>query len=193
MEYSKDHDKGWYSRGYLPHFDQAGIVQGITFRLFDSMPADALEQMRSEAELEKDSAKRAKVEAYLNAGYGACFLCIPAVAKIVEDALLHFDGQRYHLLAWVIMPNHVHLLVEQREGYPLGQVVHSWKSFTAHKANNLLQRSRDFWFRDFYDRFIRNREHLARSIDYIHYNPVVAGFVEKPEDWQFSSARRWIE
>lgn len=193
MKSNIDHSKGWYSRGYLPHFDQGGIIQGITFRLHDSMPDNALERMDSIAELENDSAKRAKVEAYLNAGYGTCLLRNPSVAKIVEDALLHFDGRRYHLLAWVIMPNHVHVLAEQMMAYHIGQVVHSWKSFTAHEANKVLHRTGDFWYRDFYDRYIRNREHLARSIDYIHFNPVVAGLVERAEEWQFSSARYWIE
>lgn len=191
MSDDKDHNKGWYFRGYLPHFDQSEVVQGITFRLYDSMPADVVERMNSIADLDNDTAKRAHAEKYLNAGYGACYLRVPSVGKLVEDALLHFDGQRYHLLAWVIMPTHVHILAKQLTGYPLDKIVHSWKSFTAHKANKLLNRTGDFWFRDYYDRYIRNTEHLGRAIDYIHYNPVVAGLVEKPEDWPFSSARYW--
>ncbi|MCZ7670580.1 MAG: hypothetical protein M5U34_27230 [Chloroflexi bacterium] len=83
-----DH-KGWYSRGYLPHFDAPGLIQGITFRLWDSLPADIVQTLAEEAD---DAQKRARVEAYLNDGYGACYLDDPRIARLVENALLYFDG-----------------------------------------------------------------------------------------------------
>ena len=179
--------KEWYSRGYLPHFDAPGLIQGVTLRLWDSLPAEIVEQLEKDS-LE-DSAKRTRVEEYLNVGYGACYLGDPRIARLVENALLHFDGQRYRLIAWVIMPNHVHVLLEIFAGYPLDTVVHSWKSYTANEANKLLQRQGRFWFREYFDRYIRDEQHFANAVRYIHDNPVKAGLVEKAENWAFSSAR----
>ena len=170
-------------------FDQAEVVQGITFRLCDSLPQEAVERMRVTAELDDDSRKRSRAEVFMNAGHGACYLRLPQIATNVEGALLHFDRERYRLLAWVIMPNHVHVLAVQLTGFPLANVIHSWKSFTAKEANRALGRTGAFWAREYYDRYIRNREHLARAIDYIHYNPVKAVLVAAPEEWMFSSAR----
>ncbi len=176
----------------VPHFDQTNVIQGITIRLYDSLPAHVVDKLRTSSEHPEDNATiRTRREELLNNGLGACYLRDPSIARVVEDALLHFDGARYRLLAWVIMPNHVHILAEQLLGYPLADVVHSWKSFTAHEANKALGRSGHFWYRDYYDRYIRDLEHLGRTIDYIHYNPIKAGLAERPEEWIFSSARYW--
>lgn len=91
------------------------------------------------------------------------------------------------------MPNHAHILIEVLEGYPLDKIMHSWKSYTANEANKLLHRRGPFWFADYFDRFIRDKEHFARAVRYIHENPVKVGLVEKAEDWLFSSARLWQE
>ena len=189
--------KEWYSRGYLPHFDYPDILQGITFHLDDSLPAVVVERMKRKAKQSPHPERelRTAVQRYLDAGHGACYLKEPALARTVEHALLHFDGQRYRLLAWVIMPNHVHLLVEIIEGYPLHEVIHSWKSFTAQEINKALKRRGTFWQREYFDRFIRNEKHLRKSIRYIHNNPVKAGLVANSGDFPFSSARfgeqRW--
>src|SRR5947207_1926642 len=82
---------------------------------------------------------RRRIEEYLDAGHGACWLHRPEIAALVEGALLHFDTQRYLLLAWCVMPNHVHALIETREGWPLDGVLHSWKSFTSHEASKILR------------------------------------------------------
>ncbi|MCW1970753.1 MAG: transposase [Anaerolineae bacterium] len=82
----------------------------------------------------------------------------------------------------------MHILIETRLNYPLSQVVHSWKSFTAKQANTLLGRNGIFWAREYYDRFIRNDRHLTETINYIEQNPVKAGLVQNAEDWRFSSA-----
>jgi hypothetical protein len=97
--------KGWYSRGYLPHFDHPGVIQGITFRLWDALPAQVVESLAEEPESQKSAAWRSRIESYLNAGYGVCHLRDPRVGRLVEDGLLFFDGQRYRMLAWVVMPN----------------------------------------------------------------------------------------
>jgi REP element-mobilizing transposase RayT len=103
--------------------------------------------------------------------------------------LFHFDGQRYRLLAWCVMPNHVHALIETREGFPLADVLHSWKSFTGHKANGLLQRTGEFWQREYLDRYVRNAEHYEKVVAYIEENPVKADLVRLKTDWPWSSAR----
>jgi REP element-mobilizing transposase RayT len=86
------------------------------------------------------------------------------------------------------MPTHVHVLVEQIEGYTLAAVVHSWKSFTSNAANRALDRSGSFWASEYYDRFMRNEVHLETTRAYVVNNPVVAGLCAFPEDWRYSSA-----
>ena len=181
--------KGWYSRGYLPHLDTPGLVQSITFRLADSLPNQVIERILA-ATTDDDLERRRRIEEYLDAGQGACWLRRPDIAHIVEQALLHFDGARYRLLAWVIMPNHVHVLIETKRDYPLAKIVQSWKTFTARESNLLLQRSGRFWERDYFDRYMRDEAHLQAVIAYIENNPVSAGLVAKAEEWPFGSARR---
>ena len=187
------HHAGWTSRGYLPHFDQPNLFQSITFRLADALPAHVVGVMASDPDIETDEQRHARAEAYLDAGHGACYLKDARIGKLVEDALHFFDGQRYSLLAWVVMPNHVHTLVETREGFPLRRIVHSWKSYTAKAANGLLERSGPFWYPAYFDRHIRDERHYLASIAYIHNNPVKAGLVADAVDWWFSSARGWVD
>src|SRR3989338_8075791 len=179
--------KFWHSRGYLPHCDTPVLLQTITFRLADSLPASVLDRLLQEAG--SDVEKLGQIESLLDAGHGACWLKQPAVADIVEGALLHGDGQYYRLLAWCVMPNHVHVLVETRESYPLPKVVQGWKSFTARLINRHLGRTGTVWMRDYFDSYIRDDHHLAAVIAYIHGNPLKAGLVSNEQDWQYSSAR----
>ncbi len=184
----------WNSRGYLPHFDHPGLVQSITFRLADSVPADVIEKWRFELKLTGGEAAndprcaelRERIEKYSDEGKGACWLRNPEIAEIVENALLHFDGERYRLLAWCVMPNHVHALIETMDGFPLGDVVHSWKSFTAKECNRVLKRQGEFWMPDYFDRYIRDKRHLDAVVEYIANNPVKAGLCGKPEEWRWS-------
>ncbi len=185
----------WYSRGYLPHFDHADLVQTITFRLGDALPADVVADLARQYEhlgAKGDVEKRQRIEEYLDAGHGCCALRDARIGQLVESALHHFDGQRYRLLAWVIMPNHVHTMIETITGFPLGRILHSWKSFTATEANRILNRSGMFWYPDFFDRFVRDEDHFNAAAHYIHDNPVRAGLVPRAEDWRFSSARLWM-
>jgi len=87
------------------------------------------------------------------------------------------------------MPNHAHVMIEIFENHPLSKVIHSWKSYTAHKANEILKRRGRFWQDEYWDRFIRSNEHYQRVVEYIHNNPVKAGLIKRQEDWEFSSAR----
>lgn len=186
-------NRGWTSRGYLPHLDLPNLIQFVTYRLADSLPRHVLDDLEQELKTlpveERSVQKRRRIEAYLQSGTGRCWLAIPEVAKIAEDALLATDGAECRLIAWTIMPNHVHALAELVAGIPLSALVVRWKGPSAFRANKLLGRSGSFWSREYYDRFMRNGEHLLRTIEYIDRNPVQAGLCRTPEEWPFGSAR----
>jgi putative DNA methylase len=131
------------------------------------------------------------VDTYLDAGHGECFLREPDIAELVAGALRHFDGQRYELRAWVVMPNHVHGVVWPMPSHTLSEILHSWKSFTASQANRRLNRiGQDFWQTESYDHLVRDDEDLHRCCHYTTMNPVDAGLCERPEAWRWSSAYR---
>jgi len=180
---------GWHSRGYLPHLDKPFHIQTINFRSADSLPAKVLKKLEQDFPKGNESGKRKRIEEYLNSGYGACHLVKPKIARVIEEMLVKFDGERYRLIAWVIMPNHVHAIIEIIEGYSLKKIMHSWKSYTANVANKILGRSGKFWYREYFDRYVRDADHLENAIKYVRWNPVKAGLVKEPEDWRFSSAR----
>ncbi|HUS10256.1 MAG TPA: transposase [Pyrinomonadaceae bacterium] len=129
-----------------------------------------------------------RIERYLDQGYGDAFLKVPEVVRMVQNALLKFDGVRYQLFSWVVMPNHVHCLMTRFEENELSDILHSIKSFTAHEANNLLGRQGQFWIEEYFDRYIRNEEHFERTVKYIENNPVKAGLCLEPEHWPYGSA-----
>ncbi len=209
--------KDWYSRGYLPHFDVCGLIQHITFHLADSLPDEAIKRMHSALdalpEISRPVEKRKRIQGLLDAGMGSCLLAQPDCARIVEDTLLFGDAERYRLLCWSIMPNHTHVLIEQQPGWPLGKVVQSWKrhtsrqihrlgfalgspSCTRHAMYNLAlpdletpEKASALWQRDYWDRFIRNEQHLLTARHYIEQNPVQAGLVENASQWHWGSAR----
>lgn len=185
--------RGWHSRGYLPHYERAFLIQSVTFHLADSLPAVVLARMSEGLRFFKDEElndeRRKRIDAALDAGHGECILKHPEFAKIVEDALLYFNGTRYRMIAWCVMPNHVHALFETLPGHALGRVIKSWKSHTANKINLALHRSGSLWYPDYFDRFIRDGRHFDNALNYIEANPVKAGLVIKAEDWKFSSAR----
>ena len=186
--------RDWYSRDYLPHFDRPGLIQAITFRLADALPVEKLRrwelELAHETDLVREVEKKRRMEAWIDAGHGSCWLREASMAQIVEEALLHFDSIRYRLLAWSIMPNHVHVLIETLEGWPLGGIVHSWKTWTAKEINALLGRTGSVWQREYHDRYIRDGEHLANVTRYIEQNPVKAGLCFETKEWRWGSARR---
>ena len=174
----------WRSRGYLPHFDAPNLIQHIVYRLADSLPAqiakDIARAQRGDRVLAIDSA--------LDRGYGRRDLARSSVATLVQTALLTFNGERYALIAWCVMPNHVHVLLAIKPGFTLDRIVHSWKSFAAKEANRVLGRAGAFWAPEYFDRFMRDDRHLASTAAYIEDNPVNAGLCESIADWPFSSA-----
>jgi REP element-mobilizing transposase RayT len=186
--------RNWHSRGYLPHFDGAEVTQSISFRLADSLPRHVLEYWQRELnnlklpELKYRIELQKRIEFYLDRGTGASYLQKPEIADIVESAFLYFDGERYQLRSWVIMPNHVHLLLTPRAEHSLTEIIRSLKSYTAHKANKLLGRTGKFWSEDYFDRYIRDGNHYAAVVCYIENNPVKSGLCHSPEQWRYSSA-----
>lgn len=204
----------WQSRHRLPHFDIPGLIQHITFHLADSLPKPALERMRLEIQAMPESdrglARRRRIQELLDSGFGRCLLAEPACAQIVQDSFLFGDGQRYRLFSWVIMPNHVHVLIEQIAGWPLAKVIQSWKRHTARAIHRLAfglessnpgrphdeRESADcksaipgLWQRDYWDRYIRNEQHFETARHYIEENPVAAGLVTSATAWAWGSAR----
>lgn len=163
--------KGWYDRNYLPHFDAPGWGQAITFRLADSLPAPVVEAMAKELravpEAERDAEAVRRVNRLLDAGHGACVLRDPRAAALVQEALLFGHGERYELLAWTVMPNHVHALIRPGEGWALGTIVGSWKKRSARGINHLTGREGALWFREYFDRFQRDGGHRERTVAYI--------------------------
>jgi len=179
--------KGWYSSKCLPHFDSPGTQQFLTFRLEDSMPAELRHQWEASLHLQDKLENQKRIEIYLDRGLGACHLRNPRVAEIVQGALWHKDGISYRLLAWALMPNHVHVLFETWQ-VPMGKLVKDWKGYTAKEANKILGTSGAFWADDYFDRYIRDQEHFRRVIRYVENNPVKAGLASEPKQWPWSSA-----
>ncbi len=166
-----------HKRGYLPHYDSPDLIQFVTFRLADSLPATFLRTLEFKLKSKQitEIEYHREIEKTLDLGSGPTNLRNPRIARLVSDALLKFHGQKYELLAWVIMPNHVHVLFKVLPGHTLSQVIHSIKSYTANAANKALGRTGRFWSPDYFDRFMRDRVHLAATIKYINENPVKAG------------------
>jgi REP element-mobilizing transposase RayT len=120
----------------------------------------------------------------------------------VVDTWQRFAGERYDLIAWVVMPNHVHVLIRTYKGVALGRIVQSWKSYTGRRIRRMMEEGeigarrfegKGVWMREYWDRYIRNERHFEAAVRYIHDNPVKAGLAELAEDWPWSSAREFAE
>lgn len=175
---------GWRSRGYVPHLDTPSLLQHVIFRLADSLP----DRLRHEIETLPAAERAEAFDKVLDGGHGDRALGVPEVASLTQNALLRFDTERYTLIAWCVMPSHVHALIETRPGHALDNVVHSWKSFTAHAANRMLRRSGRFWAPEYFDRYMRDDAQLVVTRAYIEENPVKAGLCAEAADWGYSSA-----
>jgi len=180
--------KRWHQRGYLPHRDEPGLTQLVTIRLYDSMPHSRRGEWEAFLKLENARERRTKLESYLDRGAGECWLKQPEIAQCAENALRHFAGERYDLRAWVVMPNHLHILVKIQET-PLDKLILSWKRFIARESNKILGREGAFWQREYWDTYMRTDEQTLKAVKYIENNPVKAKLVRKPDDWLWSSAR----
>jgi REP element-mobilizing transposase RayT len=182
------------SRGRLPHWEADHAIYFVTFRLADSLPRAVLQEFEAERRNILAAAKQAgrsilsplderrleellseKVQAKLDAGAGKCFLRDPQIAGVVSEALRHFNLSKYRMYAWCVMPNHVHALFRILDGHTLAEILHTWKSFSATRANRLLGRSGGFWQREYYDHLVRSEDEFYRIVGYIAENPNRAG------------------
>lgn len=197
---------GFHSRDHLPHLKKEGASYFVTFRLAGTLPASVLQKFKLGRERILQQALAAKrpltwheqeelfrwyshrVDAWLDAGHGECFLRQPKIAKLVADALRFFDGHRYELRAWVVMPNHVHAVVRPHPPETLSRLLHTWKSFSSKQANKLLGRTGVFWQSESYDHLIRDDDDHARCVVYTVNNPVSAKLCTRPDNWPWSSA-----
>jgi valyl-tRNA synthetase len=195
---SEQADKIHQRKGHnLPHWTKHGATYAVTFRLADSLPPHVLHTWRQEQE---DIIRRAQeqgrpltaheerelhrlhstqIETFLDSGQGACQLAKSEIASLVHEALRHFDGRRYDLIAWCIMPNHVHVIVCPFKDYDLAGILQSWKSFTAKQANRLLGATGSFWQEEYYDHLIRDEDDFNNQVNYVLENPEKAGL----QDW----------
>jgi REP element-mobilizing transposase RayT len=176
--------KGWHSRGYLPHFDAKGVVQHIVLNTVNALTTEFFERLSS---LEA-SEKRRRIDAALDASSRGRVFENTRCAFALETQLRHFDGVRYDLLAWCIMPNHVHVVLCCLGSTTLGQIIRTWKVQATITINAILGATGPIFARDYFDRFMRNGKQTERAIAYVESNPVAAGLCMEPADWRFSSA-----
>jgi len=185
-------NRGWYSRGYLPHIDVAGRAQFLTWRLGDAVPKEVIDKWYAELAASEDAERKkeisSRIERYCDSGHGACVLRDGRVARIVQEVLFHDHERLFDLHAWVVMPNHVHTLVTPLEGISLERITRAQKSISATKINKAVGRSGELWQTGYFDKLIRDDDHFARVFNYIEWNAVKAGLCSDPKRWEFSSA-----
>jgi len=173
----------------LPHWHQKGKVYFVTFRLYDSIPQEIAEKIKRERHnwFEKNKIDNMtdlhnlplekRIEYYrlfskrydrlLDNGYGSCILADKKCRQIVEDTLKHFDNERYYLDKYVIMPNHVHVILIPKGEWTLSNILHSWKSFSANEINKRINRTRELWMHESFDHIIRSAQQMEKIRVYI--------------------------
>ncbi len=182
-------------RGELPHLYKDGGSYFVTFRLWDAvMPREQRDRWNDLQRLvvqpsrlhDRPFAQRIAEATEPVLWCGSCILRRPEAARIVQDSLLHLNGERYQLAAWCVMPNHVHIAYSAVGGYTPDEIHHSLKSCTAHRMSKVMGTGA-LWERQSFDHLIRSIEHYEAFIRYIEQNPVVAGLCAVEEDWPYSS------
>lgn len=174
---------------HLPHWQQDDTLVFVTWRLADSIPERKLSEwtelrdvwMNCHPQPWDEETTRVyherfsrKLDEWLDECSGACVLKNPENASVVENALRHFDGERYELDGFVVMPNHVHVLFHPAKDQLAEKIVQSWKGFSAREINKRLGRNGSLWQADYWDRLIRNERHLYKCREYIRRNPETA-------------------
>jgi len=211
-----------FFRRNLPHWQPLGVPFFITYRLAGTLPENVISELEKERQglqaLPRDpkySEKQWHIriekklfalwDEHLDKDRRIQWLADQRIATMVRDNLYHHTGTKYSLWAYVIMPNHVHVLLKpdevwekrfevdgsgraQYERGSLSAILHSLRGYTASEANKILGRKGKFWQGEAFDHWVRDNEEFERIIYYIEHNPVKAGLVAKPEDWLFSSA-----
>lgn len=176
----------YYERN-LPHWHPLAKDLFITWRLHGTLPLPIIEQIRKN---ELPAGKRFLLfdRELDRAAFGASFLADPALARIVVRALMEAQQRGMcELHSWVVMPNHVHVLLAPRS--ELRKVTKWIKGVTAFRINKMLKRSgRRLWQEESFDHWIRSSAQFERVRSYIETNPVKAGLVASPAEWPWSSA-----
>lgn len=187
----------------LPHWTRLHGIYSVTFRLADALPSSVIEEWcRERADILRTACTMKRqlsfherlrleelhvgLEQQMHKGYGACWMMRNTIAEIVANALTYFADERYRLFAWCVMPNHVHVVFQPLSDYSLSDILHSWKSFTAKKANKLLLRTGVFWQEEYYDHLVRDDRDLLRCMDYVWNNPEDAGLKGWKWRWRMS-------
>ena len=173
------------TRANLPHWNKGITASFVTFRLGDSLSQEKLlkfEESRSAwiaahpKPWDESTAREyygtfdGTIQDWLDAGYGSCVLSDDSCARVVEDALWHFAGERYSLYAYVVMPNHVHVLFMPMEGWSMSDIVAGWKKFTARQINGLIGKEGPLWQKESYDTLVRSERHFQTIVGYIKRN-----------------------
>lgn len=181
----------------LPHWDVEHGIYFVTWHLADAVPVEersAIEQrcdwyasmLRTRsgpivaAQLDLvHRYRRRLINRTLDLNLGSCVLHGDAAA-LVANAIMYFDTARYDLYAWCVMPNHAHVVFSCDSRHALDRVLHSWKSYTANRVNELLDRSGTLWREDYFDTSVRDTKQLQQTIAYVLANPEKAGLKEWP-------------
>jgi REP-associated tyrosine transposase len=184
-----------------PHWSQSGAVVFITFRTYDSIPREVIQRWEQEKRewlcqrgvdsgghwstivptlSEKDRAEFQATfnrtrEVFLDSCHGRCLLKRPELSKIVAESLLHFDGQRYRMGDFVVMPNHVHLLAAFPSAQMMKEQCDSWLHYTAFRINQTVGEKGKFWQEEPFDHLVRNAKQYDYPRHYIADNPRKAG------------------
>jgi type I restriction enzyme R subunit len=179
---------------HLPHWQQDSVFVFVTWRLADSVPLGVMTRWRDDrdswisahpkpwdevTELEYHRIFSTQLEDWMDQGMGSCTLSNPDYARIVADSLLFFDGDRYFIDSFVVMPNHVHVLMRLQTGFSLEKVVQSWKQFSARQINQRQEKSGSFWHKRYWDRLVRSEDHFWKIRRYILRNPEKAKLHER--------------
>ena len=177
------------SKRNLPHWTRNNAVYWVTFRMADSIPHDKLRQWNiyrdrwmtlnptpwsSWQKMEYQERFGNQIEDWMDAGFGSCALKKPACRKEVVNCILRFHGERHQLHHAVVMPNHVHLIIEPFLHYRLSAILGGMKSASARACNTLLQTSGTFWMQESYDHIIRSQGEFRHYWAYIEQNPIKA-------------------
>jgi REP element-mobilizing transposase RayT len=172
-------------KGHLPHWTQDGKLIFITFRLCDSLPQTTLNEYKAQKATwikshpepwDKSTATEYArkfsdiMDTYLDNGYGECVLKNIDACKIVCDTIRKNAENKYDIISYVVMPNHVHILIRVINDTKLSEITQHWKGESAFRINKLLNRKSSLWMPESFDRIIRDETHLEYVLNYIKKN-----------------------
>lgn len=190
-------------RRRLPHVTMPGAIYFVTFRLADALPLAVTQRWNQERSawmaqnpppwpelVEKEFHRRftMRMEGYLDAGHGTCLLRDEVLRKEIVASLLHDDQKRYELGDFVIMPNHVHVLLKPLQPESASVLIGPVKGASSHRINQIQQTAGMLWMDESFDHVVRSLESLEKFQRYIAANPVKAGLSEG----EYTYEQRWI-